>query len=410
MNRLISHLSKDFFLGRHPFFKQAKCWFSVLQKYNFRVIVGGAMLPIRYLRKRAVCTGNLSNMQQKFLRVMMAVLCLTQQAFFRCVGAPWEAFKKWLFPAEYQTCREMPTIARTLVREVLAQEERRKEHGRGMFDECPLDTAKIGHFEWNFTMIIRLPALLDAVDAAKTKLDAARPLPSRTVASLREKLALEWTYHSNAIEGNKLTLPETRDVLEGIMVSGKSNREHFEAINHRYAILYVEDMVARNEDPSEWQVKNIHRLVMKDINDGEAGRYRHENIAITGASTTPPSFLLLPKQMDSLLNWYKGASHLQPIQRAAVLHTRFEEIHPFIDSNGSTGRLLMNLALMREGYAPAIIRNEDRLAYFEALDAGCTTANYDGITELVATAVHRSLDMYLRIFKSTVSEAPDGER
>lgn len=254
-----------------------------------------------------------------------------------------------------------------------------------------------------------LQTQLRAVDEAKARLDLARPLPPHTVASLRDKLALEWTYHSNAIEGNTLTLRETKVVLEGITVGGKSIREHFEATNHRDAILYVEDIVTKNEDLSEWQIKNIHRLVLKGIDDGEAGRYRCENVAIAGANTTPPSFLHLPEKMALLLDWCKGASTMHPIKRAAVLHARFEEIHPFIDGNGRTGRLLMNLELMKAGYPPAVIRKEDRLAYYDALDEGCTAANYDRIAQLVAAAVHRSLDVYLNLLEPELNEAPNRE-
>ncbi|MGF6299775.1 Fic family protein [Paraburkholderia sp. WC7.3d] len=107
-------------------------------------------------------------------------------------------------------------------------------------------------------------ALLLTIDADKATLEAARPLPTHTVASLREKLTLEWTYHSNAIEGNTLTLRETKVVLEGITVGGKSLREHFEATNHRDAILYVEEIVAKHEALSEWQIRNLHSLVRPD--------------------------------------------------------------------------------------------------------------------------------------------------
>ncbi len=254
-------------------------------------------------------------------------------------------------------------------------------------------------------MLNDLEALLGAVDEAKAKVDAARPLPPHTVASLRDKLTLEWTYHSNAIEGNTLTLRETKVVLEGITVGGKSMREHFEAINHRDAILYVEDIVTESEELSERQIKDIHKLVLKGIDDDEAGRYRRENVVIAGASTTPPSFLHLPERMALLLDWYKGASTLHPIMRAAVLHTRFEEIHPFIDGNGRTGRLLMNLELMKAGYAPAVIQKEDRLAYYDALDEACTTANYDRIAQLVAVAVQRTLDVYLGLLEPADDEA-----
>jgi Fic family protein len=246
-------------------------------------------------------------------------------------------------------------------------------------------------------MTLQLTALLEAIDDDKAKLDAARPLPKHSLATLREKLALEWTYHSNAIEGNTLTLRETKVVLEGITVGGKSLREHFEATNHRDAIVYVEDLIAKDEPLSEWQIRNIHSLVLKAIDDGEAGRYRQENVVIAGASTTPPDFLHLPQEMAALIEWHVRAQTQHPVARAAELHTRFVKIHPFIDGNGRTGRLLLNFELMKAGYPPAIIRKEDRLAYYDALDEACVTGNYDAITQLVGQAVERSLDTYLQV-------------
>ena len=246
-------------------------------------------------------------------------------------------------------------------------------------------------------MTVQPTALLDAIDDDKAKLDAARPLPKHSLATLREKLALEWTYHSNAIEGNTLTLRETKVVLEGITVGGKSLREHFEATNHRDAIIYVEELVAKDEPLSEWQIRNIHSLVLKAIDDGEAGRYRQENVVIAGASTTPPDFLHVPEDMASLIDWHAQAQAQHPVARAAELHTRFVKIHPFIDGNGRTGRLLLNFELMKAGYPPAIIRKEDRLAYYDALDDACVTGTYSAITELVAQAVQRSLDTYLQV-------------
>ncbi|MEW6339858.1 MAG: Fic family protein [Paraburkholderia sp.] len=246
-------------------------------------------------------------------------------------------------------------------------------------------------------MSLPTTALLHAIDADKTKLDAARPLPVHTLASLREKLTLEWTYHSNAIEGNTLTLRETKVVLEGITVGGKSLREHFEATNHRDAILYVEAIVAKNEALSEWQIRNIHSLVLKSIDDKEAGRYRQENVVIAGASTTPPDFLHLPEEMKSLVEWYEQADQLHPVERAAELHTRFVKIHPFVDGNGRTGRLLLNFELMKAGYPPAIIQKEDRLEYYDSLDEACVSGDYGGITQLVGNSVQRSLDTYLSV-------------
>ncbi|AOI72483.1 Fic family protein [Burkholderia ubonensis] len=250
-------------------------------------------------------------------------------------------------------------------------------------------------------------ALLNTIDADKAALDAARPLPQHTVASLREKLLLEWTYHSNAIEGNTLTLRETKVVLEGITVGGKSLREHFEATNHRDAIVYVEDIVSKAEALSEWQIRNIHSLVLKGIDVDEAGRYRRENVVIAGASTTPPDFMHLPVDMAALIDWYEKAAGMHPVERAAELHTRFVKIHPFVDGNGRTGRLLLNFELMKAGYPPAIIRKEDRLAYYDSLDKACVSGDYGDITHLVAESVQRSLDTYLDVLGLRHAPAPN---
>jgi Fic family protein len=244
--------------------------------------------------------------------------------------------------------------------------------------------------------VIELPNLLRAIDERKAALDALRPLSSATAASLRAALSLEWTYHSNAIEGNTLTLRETRVVLEGITVGGKSLRDHLEAVNHRDAILLVEDLVARSAEIDEWNIRGMHQLLLRTIDPVEAGRYRRENVLIAGASFQPPSHILIPERMQDLATWHQtDAQHLHPIARAAELHTRFVEIHPFVDGNGRTGRLLLNLDLMRAGFPPAVIRKEDRTAYYDALDKACTTRDYEDITRLVADGVIRTLDLYL---------------
>lgn len=219
-------------------------------------------------------------------------------------------------------------------------------------------------------MTNKLPHALNSAAHAKARLDAMRPLPAHTLASLREALALEWTYHSNAIEDNTLTLRETKVVLEGITVGGKTLREHFEAINHRDAIVYVEEIVANKEPLDERMIRDIHART---------------------------STLHLTNAMQDLVTWYSASGDMNPIIRAAELHTRFVQIHPFVDGNGRTGRLLLNLVLMQAGYPPAIIQKEERSRYYDVLDAACLTQCYDGITLLVAEAVQRSLDVYLQL-------------
>lgn len=223
-------------------------------------------------------------------------------------------------------------------------------------------------------------------------LDSKRPLPKYTLKSLEEKILLEWTYNSNAIEGNTLTMSETKVVLEGITVGRKTMREHLEVINHRDAIAYVEDIVRKEEALSEWQIKNLHRLVLKGIDDEYAGVYRDQQVLIAGATHTPPAHYLIKEEMESLLKWYKTEGQfLHPVARGALLHSIFVGIHPFIDGNGRTSRLLLNLELMKEGYPPVVIKVEDRLAYYEAIAKSET----DDFVQLVSKAVEDSLDLYL---------------
>ena len=231
--------------------------------------------------------------------------------------------------------------------------------------------------------------MLGQIDQKKSLLDSKRPLPNYTVKSLREKLFLEWTYNSNAIEGNTLTINETKVVLEGITVGGKTMREHLEVINHRDAISYVEDIVQNKEPLTEWQIKNLHRLVLKGIDDEYAGVYRNQQVFISGAATYTPSIIIKFKnKWSSLMNWYNGeAQNLHVVVRGAMLHAIFVGIHPFIDGNGRTSRLLLNLELMKAGYPPVIIKVENRLAYYNALDKAHTTENYDDFIKL---SNHRS--------------------
>ncbi|SHG38001.1 Fic family protein [Ornithinibacillus halophilus] len=239
--------------------------------------------------------------------------------------------------------------------------------------------------------------MFEKIDQKKARLDSNRPLPTYTSRSLHEKLILEWIYHSNAIEGNTLTIKETKVILEGITVGGKTMREHLEVINHRDAITYVEEVVQNKEPLSEWQIKNLHRLILKGINDDYAGTYRDQQVFISGAKHTPPAPYLIKEQMEQLMNWYEQeTTQMHPVTRGALLHAIFVGIHPFIDGNGRTSRLLLNLELMKEGFPPIVIKVENRLDYYEALDKAHTQEDYDDFIQLVAKEVEDSLDLYLR--------------
>ena len=223
------------------------------------------------------------------------------------------------------------------------------------------------------------------LDKLKQKLDTYRPLPHEIVSNLHEDLVLRWTYHSNAIEGNTLTLKETKVALEGITVGGKTIREHFEVINHREAIFFVEDLVRKNEALSERQIKSIHQLILKNIDDRNAGVYRKTNVIISGADHIPPDAVQVQSEMQNFIAWYHtGGKSLHPVERAARVHADFVKIHPFVDGNGRTSRLLMNLELMKSGFPPVILPVEKRLEYYEALDTAHTKNDYDPFLMLIA--------------------------
>lgn len=231
------------------------------------------------------------------------------------------------------------------------------------------------------------------VDKLKARLDSYRPLPASVVNNLHEDLVLRWTYHSNAIEGNTLTLLETKVVLEGITIGGKSMHEHFEAINHRDAIAYVESLVQKQAALTEWDIRNIHQLILKNIDNDNAGRYRNVNVVIAGARHTPPDFLSVPERMATFIAAY-DTGELHPVEHAARVHVDFVGIHPFVDGNGRTSRLLMNLALMKSGFPPVVIAVEQRLRYYQALDMAHVEGNYQPFIELVTEMVEQSFVPY----------------
>lgn len=239
----------------------------------------------------------------------------------------------------------------------------------------------------------------DEVDRLKRELDSKRPIPKETLRSLEESINLEWTYNSNGIEGNTLTLRETQIVLEGITVGGKSIKEHLEAINHEKAILYLNDLVKEENTITEWNIKSIHQLVLKDINDENAGRYRRENVTIKGATHIPPDYLKVPELMEKLILSYESWKEFHPVIQAALLHGELVKIHPFVDGNGRTSRLLMNLDLMNHGYNPVIIKKEDRLEYYEALDKAHTTDDYTDFVKLITKLEIEILKKYLKLIK-----------
>jgi Fic family protein len=237
--------------------------------------------------------------------------------------------------------------------------------------------------------------MFEKLDHLKSRLDALRPLPESVARNLHEDLVVRWTYHSNAIEGNTLTLQETKVVLEGITIGGKSIREHLEAINHREAIRFLETLVQEGGDLRETDIKNLHALILRGIDDTNAGIYRNVNVRISGARHLPPDFLHLSELMEAFAAWYRTeAPALHPVERAARVHSDFVKIHPFVDGNGRTSRLLMNLELLKSGFPPVVLPVERRLEYYEALDRAHVDEDFIPFLTLIASQSEEAFEPY----------------
>lgn len=250
-----------------------------------------------------------------------------------------------------------------------------------------------------------LAEYLARIGKKKAELDALRPLPPAAVANIRNSLSVEWTYNSNSIEGNTLTLQETKMVVEdGLTIHGKPLREHFEAVNHQEAIELIESWAKPGYLLDAADILEVHGLVLQKIEKEFAGRYRNAGVRIAGANFVPPNALRVNEYIDDLLHWLREEGEdIHPVVRAAIFHHRFVWIHPFFDGNGRTVRLLFNLLLMREGYPPAIILRNDRKKYYDALNRA-NQGNYGKILLLVLQALERSMDIYLSNLTNTYED------
>lgn len=244
---------------------------------------------------------------------------------------------------------------------------------------------------------------LERILQKKTELDKLRPIPSYTLKSIKESLMLEWTYNSNSIEGNTLTLQETKMVIEeGFTIKGKSLREHFEAVNHQEAIEFVESLISDKNKLNKTDILRVHYLVLQKIEKDFAGIYRSSGVRISGANFIPPSALKVDELVHELIEWV-NSSDINIIVKSVIFHHRFVWIHPFFDGNGRTVRLLFNLLLMREGFPPAIILKNDRKKYYDALNLA-NNGNYSKLMLLVLQALERSLDIYLSSLNNNYEE------
>lgn len=245
----------------------------------------------------------------------------------------------------------------------------------------------------------------ERLDLKLEQLKKHRPLPSMALSKIREALTIEWTYNSNSIEGNTLSLRETQMVLQdGITIKGKSLREHFEAKNHERAINLLYKLVDSCEVLSIHEILSLHGLILNSIEEEFAGRLRNGGVRISGANFVPPNALKVSELMEELLNFTKdNPLNLNVLELATIFHHRFVWIHPFFDGNGRTVRLAMNLLLMKHGFPPAIILTNDRAKYYAALN-DANKGKYGKLMLLMAQALERTLNIYLNALPGNTLE------
>ncbi len=239
--------------------------------------------------------------------------------------------------------------------------------------------------------------LLTVIDKKKLALDSKRPLTEGEVERLTEEFVVEYTYNSNAIEGNTLTLRETDMVLRGLTIAQKPLKDHMEAVGHKEAFDFLRELVKEQVILSESIIKQIHYLVLADKKD-DRGIYRRVPIRIMDAKHESVQPYLIQPKMERLLEDYRNSTeHIIP--RLARFHIEFERIHPFIDGNGRTGRLLVNLELMKAGFPPIDIKFTDRIAYYNAFDEYYIKHNLGAMEKLFTGYVNARLDSYLKMLE-----------
>ena len=235
------------------------------------------------------------------------------------------------------------------------------------------------------------------IEAKRDRLDRLRPLTAGELKRLRDEFTIEFTYNSNAIEGNTLTLRETAMVLEGVTIDQKPLKDHLEAIGHRDAFLYIEEIAKQDVPLSKFVIRNIHSLVLMNQPE-DRGVFRRIPVRIMGAYTEPAQPYLIEQKLAELLDINEERrGTMNPIERISRFHLEFEGIHPFIDGNGRTGRLILNLDLIRCGYPPVNVKFNDRRKYYDAFDAYYRDGDADVMTGLIAGYVDERLDEYLKI-------------
>ncbi len=281
--------------------------------------------------------------------------------------------------------------------------------------------------------LLEADSIVARVDELRAELDAMRPLEADRVGQAMQRLRLEWTYHSNAIEGNSLTYGETRALLmHGVTAKGKPLKDHLDIKGHREALDYLERVVQGGEPLRLVAIREMHKLLLgepyemwagtpdgqrvrRTITPGQFKTQRNHVVTATGEVHYYARPEEVPALMQDLVDWAREtmeqaeAGDLHPIPFAADLHHRFAAIHPFDDGNGRMARLLMNLVLMRTGYVPAVIRQDRRPAYYGAL-AEADGGELGPLVQFVSEELAATLDLFLRALRGEADPDSFGHR
>lgn len=255
----------------------------------------------------------------------------------------------------------------------------------------PVDGRKLRNYQIEEEYI----SLFSQIDALAEQLNQRRPLTVGELKRMQESFLIEYTYNSNAIEGSTLTLQETALVLEGLTIDQKPLKHHLEAVGHRDAFLFVQHLVSNKVRMSESVIKQIHSLVLMDSPE-DRGVYRRVPVRIAGAHHEPTQPLHIAEQMEALIAETKKLK-LHPIEAAALFHLRFEGIHPFIDGNGRTGRLILNFSLMQQGYPPIDVKFSDRKRYYDCFDQYFRHDDSSALVRMVGEYVEERLATYTEL-------------
>lgn len=244
--------------------------------------------------------------------------------------------------------------------------------------------------------------IIGEIDDIKDFINSKRPFPIPTLKSL--VVAMNNAYSTHNVTTINDDIRETQIVLEGMTIGCQSVKEHFKNINCVDAIYFLTDIANTKGTISEWDIKGLHQLVLRNVDNSNAGRYRDCNVYISGASSTPPDYVVVPDYMQQLVKEYESWQDYHPIVRASLLHGELVKIHPFIDGNGRTSRLLMNIDLMRDGYVPIVITKENRPIYYDSLDRAHSTNDYTDFINLVSISELKMLKRYLEMLDIPVAK------